>query len=51
LFVVIQTNASHKVITYSTLENFQYQTWKDFSGRRTPWEKGVKFPYYHGKLL
>ena len=24
----------HKVVTYSTVENFEYQTWKDFSDLR-----------------
>merc|ERR1719400_271386 len=29
-----KTNSGHKVVTYSTVENFDYQTWKDFSDLR-----------------
>jgi len=29
-----KTNSGHKVVTYSTVDNFDYQTWKDFSDLR-----------------
>lgn len=29
-----KTNSGHKVVTYSTVDNFEYQTWKDFSDLR-----------------
>jgi len=29
-----KTNSVHKVVTYSSVDNFQYQTWKDFSDLR-----------------
>ena len=30
----IQVCPGHKVVTYSTVENFEFQTWKDFSDLR-----------------
>ena len=40
----------HKVVTYSTVENFHYQTWKDFSDLRLI-EPSTEYPVIEVEIV
>jgi len=45
-----KTNSGHKVVTYSTVDNFDYQTWKDFSDLRLI-EPSRKYPVIEVEIV